>query len=347
MEPIEDNITLAKLMEDHLEKFYAQGPGAIHNLSVYAMQGMLETVSHMHKKGWSHGDMHGGQVLLQNLEDSMKVRIVDLGRAERVSSPPSPGSKAKITDDLWNVLRIFIGLYSGRTFQTVSKMKAEWRDCLKYVPEQNRREFEKWVSYAMGAALNFDFDLPGQKLLHELTIRMGSKHEASEFIEMCKGLLFNEGFQDMHENAKPNLKKDNQILTKSEKLAMLRKYCEEQGWNLQEIMAKEKAEIQSQITPGGPAPPQAPPPPPPLPKSSSEMEEVCDGLSNISCDSEVIAKGSDEEDGLDAVDGDADVINKMFAKLESKISGQKQEKSHVVMKMKQGILKLSEALSKS
>ena len=98
----------------------------------------------------------GGNVMVQEKEDKLQVRLFDFGLAKRITSLSDLGggegrneelpslekvheyelSKKRIQDDLGNALRILIELYAGVTFQSIYEMKQDWKVALECVSVQ-------------------------------------------------------------------------------------------------------------------------------------------------------------------------------------------------------------------
>ncbi|XP_013392248.1 fibropellin-1-like [Lingula anatina] len=189
MEPLQPKITLTEVIDQYFSQLQQQGPAAQWSFSIFVVKGLLEAIQALHEKGYTHNDLHTGNILLEDTKSGMEVKVVDLGLAQVIPNPLTPGSRAQVINDLWNVLRTFIVLCAGYTFKSTHDMTEHWRNALRYVDESFREEFEEIVHFCINAAVNFATGLPAGELLNKL-------NEAGDVTEVCSWEEANEVFEN-------------------------------------------------------------------------------------------------------------------------------------------------------
>ncbi|XP_013414191.1 uncharacterized protein LOC106176376 isoform X2 [Lingula anatina] len=224
MEPLQPKITLTEVIDQYFSQLQQQGPAAQWSFSIFVVKGLLEAIQALHEKGYTHNDLHTGNILLEDTKSSME---------------------AKVTDDLWNILRTFIALCAGYTFESTYEMTKHWRDALHYVDESFRKEFEEIVAFCIDAALNFATELPAGKLLNKLNEAGDIAEDLKDCMSVLKGIFFSDGFMPIHPDqtdkttAEPQAvfgvndtlsKEVHMNLTEEQKIA-IEKLFKQKGWS--------------------------------------------------------------------------------------------------------------------
>ena len=73
-----------------------------------------------------------------NIENSLKVKILDFGLAKRFEGP-SGLDFAGFRKDIGEVVRIFSALYTGQEFDNVQDMRKNWKSKLDEVSNQSTK----------------------------------------------------------------------------------------------------------------------------------------------------------------------------------------------------------------
>ncbi|CAG2253965.1 unnamed protein product [Mytilus edulis] len=101
MEKIDRGITLRDIIDTHM---------AVHS---------------MHQKGWTHKDLHPGNVMLQESEGVIQTRIIDFGLAKPMDSEDGPRG---FRSDMAEVVRKFTALYIDEEFDSETDFRKNWKD---------------------------------------------------------------------------------------------------------------------------------------------------------------------------------------------------------------------------
>lgn len=126
MEKIDNGVTLRDIIDTHMCNIRTQDPDLVRPFSLYVFHGLLSAVHTMHQKGWTHRDLHAGNIMLQESPDGIiKTRILDFGLAKPLNS--EDGLRGFRTD-MAEVVRKFTSLYVSQEFDSETDMKKNWED---------------------------------------------------------------------------------------------------------------------------------------------------------------------------------------------------------------------------
>ncbi|XP_063406884.1 uncharacterized protein LOC134690771 [Mytilus trossulus] len=125
MEKIDNGITLRDIIDTHMGNIRAEDPNLARPFSLYVFHGLLSAVHTMHQKGWTHRDLHPGNVMLQESEGVIQTRIIDFGLAKRIDSEDGPRG---FRSDIAEVVRKFTALYIDEEFDSETDFRKNWKD---------------------------------------------------------------------------------------------------------------------------------------------------------------------------------------------------------------------------
>ncbi|XP_071142696.1 uncharacterized protein [Mytilus edulis] len=125
MEKIDNGITLRDIIDTHMGNIRAEDPNLARPFSLYVFHGLLSAVHTMHQKGWTHRDLHPGNVMLQESEGVIQTRIIDFGLAKRMDSEDGPRG---FRSDMAEVVRKFTALYIDEEFDSEIDLRKNWKD---------------------------------------------------------------------------------------------------------------------------------------------------------------------------------------------------------------------------
>ncbi|CAC5417719.1 unnamed protein product [Mytilus coruscus] len=115
MEKIDNGITLRDIIDTHMGNIRAENSNLARPFSLYFFRGLLSAVHVMHQKGWTHRDLHPGNVMLQEFEGVIQTRIIDFGLAKPMDS--EDGLRG-FRSDIAEVVRKFTALYIDEEFDS-------------------------------------------------------------------------------------------------------------------------------------------------------------------------------------------------------------------------------------
>lgn len=128
MEKIDNGVTLRDVIDRHMGYIRAKDPYLVRPFSLYVFHGLLSAVHTMHKKGWTHKDLHPGNIMLQESpEGVIQTRILDFGLAKRLDS--EDGYRG-FRSDMAEVVRKFTALYVDQEFDSELDVRRNWKEKL-------------------------------------------------------------------------------------------------------------------------------------------------------------------------------------------------------------------------
>lgn len=125
MEKIDNGITLRDIIDTHMGNIRAEDPNLARPFSLYVFHGLLSAVHTMHQRGWTHRDLHPGNVMLQESEGVIQTRIIDFGLAKPMDS--EDGLRG-FRSDIAEVVRKFTALYIDEEFDSETDFRKNWKD---------------------------------------------------------------------------------------------------------------------------------------------------------------------------------------------------------------------------
>lgn len=125
MEKLDNAVTLSDVINNHIDTLRQTNAALLKPFSMSVFYNLLEVVHTMHEKGWTHRDLHSGNVMIQKKSDcEVKVKVLDFGNAGRIDSK---GGLSGIKSDVCNALRTFSALYLGEEFQSQLDLERNWK----------------------------------------------------------------------------------------------------------------------------------------------------------------------------------------------------------------------------
>ncbi|XP_046375283.2 uncharacterized protein LOC124148295 isoform X2 [Haliotis rufescens] len=121
MEKLDRAITLRDVIDSHMQKIREKEPSLVRPFSLYICHGLLSAVSLIHGKNWTHRDLHGGNVMVQETDQKLSLKVLDFGKAN-----PLHGESYDLRgeqDDIYQVIRLFSAIYVGDEFESAKHMK--------------------------------------------------------------------------------------------------------------------------------------------------------------------------------------------------------------------------------
>ncbi|XP_071111323.1 uncharacterized protein [Haliotis cracherodii] len=121
MEKLDRAITLRDVIDSHMKTIREKEPSLVRPFSLYICHGLLSAVSLIHGKNWTHRDLHGGNVMVQETDHKLSLKVLDFGKANplRGESYDLRGEQ----DDIYQIIRLFSAIYVGDEFESVKHMK--------------------------------------------------------------------------------------------------------------------------------------------------------------------------------------------------------------------------------
>ncbi|XP_059151520.1 uncharacterized protein LOC131937854 isoform X1 [Physella acuta] len=104
MEPI-TGMTLQEVIDKNL----LEDPLDAAAFSYVVLEGLLNAFEKLKSKGYTHGDMHAGNVMV---DQDLSVKILDFGLARKLLHDPNQDSQC-VKNDVVGIISMFCALYSG------------------------------------------------------------------------------------------------------------------------------------------------------------------------------------------------------------------------------------------
>ncbi|KAH3806204.1 hypothetical protein DPMN_134522 [Dreissena polymorpha] len=198
--------TLTSIMDEYMFKLRDdQHSHLVKPFSLHVLDRSLDAISAMHDKGWTHNDVHGGNLML---DSDMRVKVIDFGGATKCEENANLNEYQKHTNkilkDYKEALRVFSGLYTNNTFNSVKDFEDNYRNVFEQMDLSDKYELidlidrvVKWgdsrklrsdVKQQLNNVLN-DFDQPREQFLMEVAKLM--------FPERFQAILLSEHVQPM------------------------------------------------------------------------------------------------------------------------------------------------------
>ncbi|KAJ8307059.1 hypothetical protein KUTeg_015143 [Tegillarca granosa] len=134
MEKLENAITLRDIIDQHMPKLRSENPELVKPFSLCIFHDILDTVQKMHDKGWTHRDLHAGNIMVQKQNDvSVKVKVLDFGLAGSLHDELD-GLKGFRTD-IVEIVRKFSALYTGEEFDNETDVQKNWKQKMQMMTE--------------------------------------------------------------------------------------------------------------------------------------------------------------------------------------------------------------------
>ncbi|XP_048728072.2 uncharacterized protein LOC125646012 [Ostrea edulis] len=142
MEKLDNAVTLNEVINVHMNTIRQTNVALMKPFSLSIFHNILNIVQSMHEKGWSHRDLHSGNVMLQKGSDyELKVKVLDFGNAGRIEDK---GGYHGIKSDILNAVRNFSALYLGEEFESQVDLERNWRkkilDRMQGLPNEEKAE---------------------------------------------------------------------------------------------------------------------------------------------------------------------------------------------------------------
>lgn len=163
-----DGMTLRKFMEDHMDYIRKVDLALARRFSLYVFFELLSHVYQIHVKGWTHEDLVASNVMLEESEDGLPIRIIDLGRATLLQYKKS-GQKGFLSD-IANVVRKFTHLYLDDEFESERDIRKNWKFKVQQMNTNDKDLMEKCT--LIDSALKVDCLNEVPSLLEEKASRM-------------------------------------------------------------------------------------------------------------------------------------------------------------------------------
>ncbi|CAG5130819.1 unnamed protein product, partial [Candidula unifasciata] len=147
MEPLTGH-TMEQVTELWVQ-MYQQDSSIAEKLSLCVLDDLLGI--HDKLKPFSHGDIHAGNVFLEN---SMTVKLIDFGEARNLIRLSSLDRGMALRNDLVGIIRIFCALYSGVDFNDIWDAKKQLAENdlsqlnanIQHISEASRKDLFKIMS---------------------------------------------------------------------------------------------------------------------------------------------------------------------------------------------------------
>lgn len=197
MEKLDNAVTLTDVINTHIETLRLTSAALLKPFSLSVFHNLLEVVHTMHEKGWTHRDLHSGNVMIQKKSDcEVKVKVLDFGNASRIDSV---SGLSGIKSDILNALRTFSALYLGEEFQSQRDLEQNWRqrvlERMQGLPKEEKAEMFCLFESAL-RVLTADDIANLKKTVEEMT-ELGS---VTEVMKEVVPILFPEEF-DQNEDS--------------------------------------------------------------------------------------------------------------------------------------------------
>lgn len=125
MEKLDNAVTLNEVIDVHMNTLMQTNSSLVKPFSLFVFNNILSVVQSMHEKGWTHRDLHSGNVMIQKKSDcEVKVKVLDFGNAGRTEDK---GGYAGIKSDVLNAVRNFSALYLGEEFESQTDLEENWK----------------------------------------------------------------------------------------------------------------------------------------------------------------------------------------------------------------------------
>ncbi|XP_052763388.1 uncharacterized protein LOC128205631 isoform X2 [Mya arenaria] len=207
MEVLETAKTLDSIIEEHVH--ILRRPENAHLLkpfSLYVLDGALEALCDMHKKGWTHDDLHSGNVMLDN---ELKIKIIDFGSAKKIENNATGFQQIPFQNDIRNAVRLFTGLFGGQYFHSVYDIVNNATERIEEAAQEySLTNEDKAELFALiDAAIKIthpsqkEFEIYRRDVKNRMQKEMGDSQEV--IMKKVAYLLFPEMFQDIHSEQEP------------------------------------------------------------------------------------------------------------------------------------------------
>ncbi|XP_052240541.1 uncharacterized protein LOC127851086 isoform X2 [Dreissena polymorpha] len=126
MEILQSAKTFSSIINEHMARLRVpEFRHLVKPFSLYVLDGAIEAISSMHGRGWTHNDMHSGNMML---DSKLKVKVIDFGLARSIRDMDSILQVRNFQQDIGNVLRIFSGLYTSQEYTSVWDMQNSYEE---------------------------------------------------------------------------------------------------------------------------------------------------------------------------------------------------------------------------
>ncbi|KAK3088696.1 hypothetical protein FSP39_022492, partial [Pinctada imbricata] len=127
MEPLKKAKLLQEVIDEHMGKMWRTNSELVKPFSLCMFDNVLSAIKTMTDKNWTHGDLHGKNIMLDN---KMRLRVLDFGRAKPLSVDTTSGKGDNFKMDILEAVRKFTALYLGYEFEDQFDLKANWTQML-------------------------------------------------------------------------------------------------------------------------------------------------------------------------------------------------------------------------
>ncbi|KAL5021026.1 hypothetical protein ScPMuIL_000181 [Solemya velum] len=203
MEKIENALTLTDVVNNHMLNLSKVDPDLAKPFSLYVFNGMLNAVKIMNKHGWTHRDLHSGNVLLSQDENcKLQVKVIDFGSVGQLETERGLDTNS-FRSDIANVVRLFSALYMGDEFESVDDVRNNWEEKLKNRAEAKQMKLEERNELFCLIDSVLKIITPGdvERVTEDLKSRLKQETESEidEVMKKVAGILFSKNdFINMH-----------------------------------------------------------------------------------------------------------------------------------------------------
>nr|XP_022308091.1 uncharacterized protein LOC111114075 isoform X2 [Crassostrea virginica] len=189
MEKLENAITLNDVIDRHVEALRQANAALLKPFSLSIFHNLLDVVHTMHEKGWTHRDLHSGNVMIQKLSDcEVQIKVLDFGSAARVDDV---GGSKGIRSDIINALRNFSALYLEE-FQSQLDLERNWKEKMQGLPDEEKAEIFCLFESAL-KVLTLD-DMADLKQTVNVMAQQEIEGEVADIMKEVVPILFPEKF---------------------------------------------------------------------------------------------------------------------------------------------------------
>ncbi|XP_046548807.1 uncharacterized protein LOC124258765 isoform X2 [Haliotis rubra] len=197
MEKLDRAITLRDVIDSHMQKIRDEEPSLVRPFSLYICHGLLSAVSLIHDKNWTHRDLHAGNVMVQEKNHKLSLKVLDFGKAH-----PLRGESYDLRgelDDIYQIIRLFSAIYVGDEFESAKHMKDSYKqsELIETLSSDDKKEMFQLIDALLCVA---ESEHKMDNALKELETKMEST-DIHDMLKKVAAILFRESdYKSLHEN---------------------------------------------------------------------------------------------------------------------------------------------------
>ncbi|XP_067665921.1 uncharacterized protein [Haliotis asinina] len=198
MEKLDRAITLRDVIDSHMQKIRDEEPSLVRPFSLYICHGLLSAVSLIHDKNWTHEDLHAGNVMVQEKNHKLYLKVLDFGKAH-----PLRGESYNLRgeqDDIYQIIRLFSAIYVGDEFESAKDMKDSYKqsELIETLSADDKKEMFQLIDALLCVAESKQKQKMGDAL-KELETKMEST-DIHDMLKKVAAILFRESdYKSLHE----------------------------------------------------------------------------------------------------------------------------------------------------